>query len=368
MKLFTKENVNNGRQIEFDIAKVVCILGMVFVHCFEELPMIEGSAGGDAAYYVFVVVLDCLFGAGTFMTSMGLGIAYTWKDNPDSYIRRGLKIFLMGYALNFLHDGLRGFLEYLILGDMDILMESVNYAFYVDIMIFAGLALMAYGFLKKLKLSDLQIFGVSVVLSVIGSFVREIDFGNAILAQLFGPLFGTVNPYVADNTGTAFPFFNWFIIVAGGVLYAGYLRKCTDLDRYYTISLIVSSVVLGTYLVLTVPKGLGMMSGEMTAYYHMRTPDAIIVFIGAIFSTSLYHMVAKLLSDRMKQCITHISSNINQTYITHWLIIGLATFILEINYTEGISTMAIVIIASVIFVAANVIADIFVQSKKELLL
>lgn len=111
--LFGNELCNTGRQIEFDIAKAVCILGMVFVHCFESL--IAPATEEGLAYYVMTVVLDALFGAATFMLAMGLGISYSWK-NDDSYplttIKRGIKIFICGYILGFIRDGLPSWIFY----------------------------------------------------------------------------------------------------------------------------------------------------------------------------------------------------------------------------------------------------------------
>ncbi|MCQ2545621.1 MAG: heparan-alpha-glucosaminide N-acetyltransferase domain-containing protein, partial [Clostridia bacterium] len=104
MKLFGKEEINTSRQFEFDMAKAVCILGMVFVHCFETLSC--GDAEGGVTYYIFVIVLDAIFGAGTFMICMGLGITYSWKDNADKLLRRGAIIFVLGYVLNIVRDAL----------------------------------------------------------------------------------------------------------------------------------------------------------------------------------------------------------------------------------------------------------------------
>lgn len=102
MKIFDKNEVNTGRQAEFDIAKAVCIIGMVIVHAFEITALSQTGLN-----YAFTVVLNYLFGAGTFMLCMGMGIVYG-KSEPKFLIRRGAVIILIGFLLNLVRSGLRG--------------------------------------------------------------------------------------------------------------------------------------------------------------------------------------------------------------------------------------------------------------------
>lgn len=362
-KLFGNELCNTGRQIEFDIAKTICILGMVFVHCFEVLaaPGVEEGA----AYYVMVIVLDALFGAATFMGSMGLGLAYSWKDNDDyaaAIIKRGLLIFLFGYLLGFCRYGLPDFLFLrndpdFSIGDIiaDIMMD--------DIMQFAGLALMLFGLLKKLKLSDMCIGIVAVLLSIVGSFVRLISFENMLLGEGVGLFIGAYDAYGTDNIG-CFPIFNWFIIVVGGFLYGKLLMRCKNVHKYYSIALPISAVIIGVYLAIAIPNKLGMMNGNIFYYYHMTTFDAVICLIGMVFATSMYHFISLALSSKVKKVISRISSNINRIYCIHWVIIGFIDTIAIAKKFEGFSTGIVFIIGCIIFVVANILAEIYTRYRE----
>lgn len=63
--------------------------------------------------------------------------------------------------------------------------------FYVDILGFAAMALMVMGILMKLKISNKHLLLLAITMSVIGSFVRCIDFNNPILNIFVGYFIGT---------------------------------------------------------------------------------------------------------------------------------------------------------------------------------
>lgn len=351
MKLFGKEPVNTGRQFEFDFAKAVCILGMVIVHCFEALS--ADSVAESGAYYAFDTVLDALFGAGTFMVCMGLGIAYSWKGDARKLTGRGLSIFLLGYLLNFLRDGIPDLIR--MAAGIDTLDTFLLDISITDILPFAGLALMLFGFLKKHGVSDLGLFVIALAMSVAGSFIRCLDIGHYLLDNLAGLIFGTFDP-IDEFAVATFPLLNWFIIVVAGYEYGQLLMRCTDVEKYYRISFPVSGALLAVYMLLAIPNRVGMMSGEIIYFYQMTTPEAFMMLTAAVFVTGMYHFVSKPLTDKIKNVVTEMSSNINEVYIIHWLIIGWFSLVLDLAGSGGLDTPALVIAAAAIFIAANVIA------------
>ncbi len=361
MNLFAKNEVNTSRQFEFDMAKAVCILGMVLVHCFEAMT-VESEAGVSVAYYIMVSVLDCVFGAGTFMLCMGLGIAYSWKGNADLQIKRGVSIFLLGYLLNFIRDGIPMILLTL-LGE-ETWSSSIVITLCTDIMPFAGLALLLFGLLKKLKLSDGAVFAVALGMSVLGSFLRFFDFGNPILNSIAGLFIGTVDPDMEDGMA-CFPLLNWFIIVVIGYLYGNLLRRCTDKKKYYAVAFPVSALLLAVYFALSIPGRFGMMSGDLRFYYHFSTPNAVILFLGAVFATGLYYFLSSLLSEKVKTVITRISSHINTIYCIHWLIICWLDYVLEwfdfTNFSDG----ALFLVGILIFTVSVLLAEMRTRSKEK---
>lgn len=359
MRLFGKEEINRSRQFEFDLAKAVCILGMVFVHCFEELA--AETTAETAAYYVVVIVLDCIFGAGTFMLCMGLGISYSWKGNADKFIKRGVYIFLLGYLLNFVRDVVPHLLL-LVPKGLETLEGQLVWLLNDDILPFAGLALFLFGVLKKLKFSDLAVLLTALGMSVVGSFVRFADLGGTVRNLLAGLFIGTSS---ADNPEVmgCFPLLNWFIIVVIGYLYGEAIRRCRDCKRYYAIAFPVSGVFLAVYMLLAIPNRLGMMNDDILYYYHFSTPNALVLFAGAVFATSMYHYISLLFSDTLKRRITGISVNINRIYCIHWVIIGwIAAVLCRIDH-EGFGSGASFAVGVAIFTVSVILAELYTRRK-----
>ena len=363
MKLFSTEEINTGRQFEFDLAKAVCILGMVFVHCFEVLAM-EDLSDSSTAYYVMVIVLDAIFGAGTFMGCMGLGIAYSWKNNPDKLIRRGISIFLLGYLLNILRGAVPQLLLYALGYGADYLDYTLVELFCTDIMPFAGLALLLFGLLKKARLSDLWVLVIALIMSVAGSFLRFMDIGHYVVNDLAGLFFGTQDAFCED-TVAAFPLLNWFIVVVAGYLYGKLLRRCANKEKYYAIAFPVSGALLAAYMAVAIPNRLGMMCGELIYYYQMTTPDMLVLLLGAVFATCMYYYLGKLFSDKLKKIITRLSSNINTVYCIHWVMLGWLCFLQELFESDGFGDGGVFITGVLVYIAANLLAELVTRRKEK---
>lgn len=94
MAVVSLEKSNTGRQTEFDLLKVILIIGMVFVHVYEKLSIYDTSVlPGTTAEWVLQVG-GGLVGASLFMFCMGIGMAYTpGKRRPLSPIAAGICCF-----------------------------------------------------------------------------------------------------------------------------------------------------------------------------------------------------------------------------------------------------------------------------------
>lgn len=350
--LISKEEVNTGRQKEADLAKFVCLVGMVIVHCFDVF--VSFSETSSSVQFVFLFVLNCIFGAGTFMFCMGLGLAYTAKNTPGEILKRGLKIFLLGYLLNLLCA-----LSYLILlKDMALF---VTYLIGLDIMQFAGLALMLFGLLKKLNCPDWGIGAVSVILSVIGSLIGTVDLGNPAANIFCGLFFGSFD--YEWLTGGIFPLFNWFIFVAFGYLFAKYvLRRCENTDRLYGILSGVSAVIVAGYMFIAIPNGLGMM-GSVLRFHHIRFPEALVACAGALLAMRVYHALLKILPGKAVDVVVSVSRTINMLYCCQWVILAWMASIWVLGGQKAYTDGTIILIGLVLFVVCALLAQLFTRMK-----
>ncbi|MCQ2418638.1 MAG: hypothetical protein MJ085_02525 [Clostridia bacterium] len=387
MRLFNKQLVNTGRQVEADFAKMICIIGMVFVHAFEEVGGFFPGPGEESSLaYIFVVVLDAIFGAATFMFCMGFGIAYSPNSDADALIKRGGKLLLFGYLLNFARDCIPYLLNYIITRDTYLISDALMMQLCNDILQFAGLALLLFGLLKKWRVSDLGLVIVALAMSAFGSFFRNFDIpellnirnGNlrTVANQLGGLIFGTV--YSEDLTleASCFPLLHWFIFVVAGYLFAKAMMRCSNKGRFYGIVAPCGAGLVTVYMLLAIPNKLGMMSEDLNMYYHLTTPEALLCIVATLTVFGMYYGLSRLLPDAVSRFAIRISKNLTKIYIIHWILIGfsLAAIITAIqlrgiaqdNWPQA-TTLQTVMFGIGILLTATLLAEIIqrVQQKRE---
>lgn len=97
--VFSNENVNSGRQIELDFAKVFAILLMIVTHYFAFCTF----GGIDYDTEILIIFLLCQCSAPILMFAMGIGMIYTRHNSPKEFIIRGIKLLILGLIVNTLY-------------------------------------------------------------------------------------------------------------------------------------------------------------------------------------------------------------------------------------------------------------------------
>ena len=327
-EMFSREGKNLGRQIEVDIAKAICIIGMVLVHAFEQLPNIEGSGG--TGEFILMRIGNTIFGATLFMFCMGVGMAYTKKNSPNLIILRGITIFIIGFLLNFFRITLA-----------IIITNALNPGFYGpnvvplelfqnDILYFAGLAMILFGLLKKLKIPGWGILLISIVMSILGTIFKGYDLHNVYGNLFVGWFIGTSYPGIQFDTTSFFPLLNWFILVAAGYCFAWILKRVEKKGRFYMVFSSISAICIGLYIGLCVGPKVGFFSENFICTYHIATYDALISLCGAIFAYGLFYGLSHILPKIVLKGATTLSKYINTVYCIQWLVYGNLTIIYSV--------------------------------------
>ena len=209
-KLFSNEPVNTGRQVELDLAKCLAIFFMIFLHCM----MVSTGFDNNISLYMQRAIGQLLggpFAAPVFMFAMGVGIVYSRNQDPIYLIKRGFRLMLLGLVVNIGEFFLPHYLAGKLLGKWDIFpIAGGLLLFCVDILAFAGMAMMLIGALKKLKLTARMMVVIALIFSVIGWLLRFHDFGSNVANLIAGYFVGSAGGF------TAFPLFPWFIFPASG--------------------------------------------------------------------------------------------------------------------------------------------------------
>ena len=138
----------NGRFFEVDAVKFFAIIYMIFSHSYERF----------GAYDLYGTMPDTIFrnlieffggplAAPVFMFCMGIGMVFTRHSSPSEFIRRGFKLLITGYLLNFFRQTIPMLIA-MALG-IETGFSLIGGLLNVDILPFAGMAFITIGLMKK---------------------------------------------------------------------------------------------------------------------------------------------------------------------------------------------------------------------------
>ena len=312
-EILKKEEVNTKRQYNLDILKTLAVISMIMAHAILQFGRHKPGFEDDILYNIGAYFFADYFAvAHAFMFALGVGLIFSRNNDPKDLIKRGFKIYLMGYVLNFFRYGIYNLLVTLITGKVS---KSLwNSLFEQDILQFAGLAMIVTGIFKMLKLDIKVILVLSIVLSAIGSFFSYLDTGNFALNLIVGHFIATTD--ISD-----FVFFNWYIFVALGMLFGLIIRRISDLDVFYKKLLIISGALSIIYIALTMKFGMFFLS-KSNRYYSLGTLEVFGLLSLDLFILSVAYFIVDKLGKRTLHFCTGVSKTVNEMYIIHWIIIG----------------------------------------------
>lgn len=321
-EVFSDDIVNSGRQMELDMAKTVLILLMPLVHVVIECTSKERLAYGIP--YLFDTVIGGPLGAPMYMFAMGVGMVYTRHQTPADYAGRGIKIGIVGYALNICRFLIPFLIGYMITGDYDRYIDSLPYrVFGNDILQFACLAMLCMALFVKLRLPDMAMLLISLGMSLLGTCLRGIDVGMPYGNIFLGYLIGTED--AAGKVFSDFPLLNWLIIPVCGYVFGKRLLRVKDKKLFYRILSPIGILITIIYFSVGIINEFGMFGEGQNCYYHLSTPDAIASLMAAVGILGIYHALSGHIPHRMLSLTAEISRNINAVYCIHWVIVMVST-------------------------------------------
>ncbi|SHJ83273.1 Protein of unknown function [Clostridium cavendishii DSM 21758] len=339
--MFTKEKINTGRQLEFDIARGLAVIFMIIIHA----QLYFANTSTLSTYFAnFNDFTGDIPAAPVFMFLLGVGINYTRKNNPKLIMQRGLILIFIGYLLNFI----RGFAPLVILvikaytlADASYLYKAISELLSVDILHFSGLAMIMFGLFKKYNLKNIQISIVAIVFALLNLVMLNIKTNNIAISALTGLFWGS-------NEITFFPFLTWMFYPIAGYIFGSFLIRCTNKKRFYTISALISAIVFfcGAYLfniVFEIPTGLNSDIG----YYHHFLTDNITFTAFIILEICIISFITPFVPKFLQNIFTRWSKNVTIIFCIHWVIITWSTLFIPLG-SMGIFNFILYIIILII--------------------
>lgn len=350
------ETQKTSRRYELELLKALAIISMILCHPVIRLGIHNPGYEKEFLYFLGQNIFgDYLGVAHAFMFAMGFGMIFMQKNAPGELMRRGVKIYLLGYVLNFLRYGMYNLVEGVITGEFR--SDILQALFGMDILQFAGLALLFTGVLKKLKLREIHMLAIAGGLSVISAFIPNIDTGAYAANWFIGHFVST------PSDACGFPFFNWYIFVTAGMFFASILRRTDDPDRIYKRLLIVSCCVMVVYITLTFCFGMFFLCRDRN-YYAASLPEVIGLLSIDLSLLSAFYFLLKRVPASKFRVFLDMSRNITPIYFIHWCILGFVDSIFCYLFDISFSWPVIYLIGVVLIVLSSWIAKLWAGRKR----
>jgi uncharacterized membrane protein len=353
--IISKEVSNGRRQAEIDLVRGLAVLFMILVHVSNEF--LEESYNNTA----FAKVIDffgCVPAAPVFMFVMGVGSIYSKNQSPGKLLKRGLVIFAGGYALNFF----RGFLPQIIgeqLGYYDIpFSQSVEYILAVDILQFAGLAMIIVSLLKFLRISPLFYPLFAVPAGVAAPYLWGTTSSNPVLKFICLSLFG-------GQDYTFHPVFSWIFYPLMGAFFGWFLIRARKKTNFYLITGMTSLLIICAafiYYYIYPGTDLGILTGNIYNYYHHGILSNIIFCSSVIWWVSVWSFLSEVLPPFIIKHLTFWSKSVTVIYVIHWLLIGWSEYLIF----DSFNIWQTVILMFIFIILTDRIADLYTKIKERL--
>ena len=293
------------RRYELDLAKALAIVAMIITHTGEEFSF-EPYVGRPWFHLV---------AAPLFMFSMGVTMRYTSHNTAEDFARRGVHLIFLGYVLNFFRSTI-----WLIFGKLFWdrepwgILESFAT---LDILHFAGLAFLTVALLRKLRCPE---YGMLLISLVMLAFAPMLDthMEDMRIANYF-------QGFLWRAHGEAcFPLMNWFVFPCLGISFGKLLKwHVREYDRFYSILLPSAAVMLLAAIFVLRGCGIDVFSYvfAIDKYYSMNLASVSMHLLAILTIVALCFFAMKAIDGGFRDAIVYISRNLNNIYITQWLLI-----------------------------------------------
>ena len=321
--IISKDDLNTGRQIEFDYSKGLFMFAILFVHAFQVL----GKGMGKEAYAYKLIYMVCtMTGASIFMFVMGLGTKYSRAGIKDMVIS-GFRLIGYQYFTNIACVAAL-VLPYFILQfftEMSSSKEAVVsmaklLLFYINIFFLAGGIYWILALLRKMKIPVWLYVVLGLLINIFSPSWIGLSVGNAVFDYILGSIFG-------GTSYASFSILNFLPYAFFGLAFGDLLRKVIDKKRFYTICCYLSIVVLAVFLIWVYlnHKGFDALYDYIGSTYtrpdFMRTianTACVILLAGALF------FARGLISGLVDRQLMYISKHISKYYVVHQILFFLA--------------------------------------------
>lgn len=315
------EPVKEKKRIYYlDILRGLAVFFMVMQHSILVLEYSEGNNTGIIG--TIFVILGTAPAAPIFMLVMGVFIMKS-KGNNWSFVKRGLKLLVAGYVLNFLRFTIPLLLE----GSFK---EAVQMLFYVDIFQLAGLFLISSIFFRKLAKNVYFTPIFILIVLCISPYLWGITMQTPVTDLLWG-----------NAKTVSFPYFPWSVYPLLGMYLSKYICY-NDIEKKYRRRIVIGALVLGIVGLLLLDKFPYLNYERFGLGASMCMIAFVLLYLVAIERmTNAFHLTT---TNRIISLLVSWSVNITNIYLISWILFTLVAIIIGYNIYNDILSASIGIV------------------------
>ena len=355
------KNVNSGRQFEVDAIKFLAIPFMICIHFYEQFGSFDHAVKvPDTFFRNAMEFAGGPLAAPVFMFSMGIGMIYTKHDSPRDLIKRGVKLLLTGYLLNFFRQTLPQLIG-LAMG-IDTGIDIIGGLLCVDILPFAGMAFLTVGVMRKLKLSSIRITEIAFLMQAVGIWTTRLHMKAGVIQNLLGLI-------VPTGKWTSFPLTLWLVYSALGMVFGEVLIKCSDKDKMYRKLMICSTVFFAAFTAGLLYIGYDIryiyaLCGD--SYYHHSVIATLCITPIILSALGICNYLSRKTKNTcIVSFIGYCSVNLNTIYIIQWLIIAYSVAVSILLGIDNTCSPLVILSGGIIVTAISILISVpFVKIKK----
>ena len=341
---------NPTRLIEADAVKTFAIIYMVIIHVYERMSVVESTATmPDSVLRNIIEFAGGPLAAPVFMFSMGIGMMYTRHNSPEDFIKRGFRLLIAGYILNFVR-----FTGPLLAAKAMGMNTDYGYSvldtfFMVDIFQLAALSFLLMGLLKKAHMKPFFILCLALLMQAAGTWLGLHMDQESPLNMFFG-LF----VYVGSASG--FALMLWFVYPAAGMLFAEIMKNVEDRDCFYKRTLVLcAAVIISMVSVLPLTdydiRSTYALAGDI--YYRQNMYSFLFTLSVILIALASSYLVFRGREHTMiGRFIRYCSVNLTTIYVFQWLLIIYGFLFMLIVGSELISAEAVIPVGLIITAAS----------------
>ena len=305
--MFSKKDINTGRQIELDYMKGLFVPMILLIHAFQML----GGPDTPVPVYKLFYIIATMTGAALFMFILGVGSVYSKKSDSELAMY-GVKLIIMEFVWNLLTLALP-----MIIGQLIRMASGLTPDWeqtwmripvmleYINVFFIAGMCYFVIVILRKLKLPAMGYIIFAVLLFVVNPFLymNGKTTGNGVLDYILATFAG-------GRDAVSLVFIALLPHALLGVGFGKFLRRAENKGKLYgVLSIPLVLIVVGyfTYAITTHPDLTEMYNYSDIGYVYpgvlrgFANASSVILLAGILYAVRNIIAKSKLLHSFIMQ-------------------------------------------------------------------